>query len=102
MPRSNAAAFPRRHQRLAAYYQALAHPARTMILDRLLEREWDTFRSLTDALPLSQASRSRHVGFLVRHRILVPAVEHKVQGYRIHPDYYDAMRRASRELCRAA
>ncbi|HEX7070415.1 MAG TPA: metalloregulator ArsR/SmtB family transcription factor, partial [Rhodothermales bacterium] len=61
---SKTAAFSAEMAELAAFSRALGHPARLRIVQMLAERGTCICGEVVDALPLSQASVSRHLKLL--------------------------------------
>ncbi len=64
------------HQnRLAAYFKALAHPARIAILQVLIEKNACICGDIVDELPLAQATVSQHLRELKQAGIIKGTIE---------------------------
>ena len=100
---SKAFEFAPEEQLAAEFGLAFAHPARVVIMKRLLNFGTLSFVNLIDGVPLTKPTMNQHIAILKRLRIIEPAVmENNLAGYRLNYEVYRLGANATREQFRTA
>ena len=78
--------YTERHNRLAAWAKALAHPARIAILDELMRRDACVNTDLVAEIGLAQATISQHLNALKAAGLIRGTIEGTRMNYCIDPE----------------
>lgn len=90
-------------QSAANFGMAYAHPARVVIMKRLLAAQSLTFLEMVDGVPLSRSTMNQHVEILKRLQMIEPVLlENNLAGYRLNLAVYRQGAYATRDQFRTA
>ena len=95
--------FAPEEQIVANFGLAFAHPARVVIMRRLLQEGTLPFTALVEGTPLSKPTMSQHITLLKRLDMLIPTtMPNNLAGYQLNYEVYRAGANATREQFRTA
>lgn len=100
MARSKSLLFNFDEQLIANFSHALGHPARVVILRKLLTGRVCSYLELIAELPLSESTIEQHFRMLERAGLMVKAMEDGETGYRLDREVYLLSLTAMREQFR--
>ncbi|WP_020569130.1 ArsR/SmtB family transcription factor [Neolewinella persica] len=100
MARSKSLLFGFEEQLIANFSHALSHPARVVILRKLISRKVCSYLELIAEVPLAESTIEQHFRLLERTGLMVKAMNGKETGYSLDREVYLLSLAAMREQFR--